>query len=43
MAVRQLIGYDRCEGKEAFRLFEVICADWRLVLNLLRPCEEADP
>jgi hypothetical protein len=37
VAVRQLIGYDRYEGEEAFRLFEAIYADWRLLVNFFTP------
>jgi len=37
VAVRQLIGYDRYEGEEAFRLLEEIYADWRLLLNFFVP------
>ena len=37
VAVRQLVGYDRYEGEEAFRLLGEIYRDWRLLVNFFTP------
>ena len=37
VAVRQLIGYDRYEGKEEAELMEAVYRDWRLLVNFFQP------